>query len=205
MHLLRHFLVALLLFLGSTPVFDGLDAALLDRQSLSVWKSLFVVLTWRSASFSSFISFSTAFVTASSLSLAARLAYDVKPAVGRKAFLFSCQFLPAPCQRERQSHVAQRSYVPFFLIPPVCGALATCLVGSATVDMVELTCAERAAVSINWRIHDRTRKSIDHVTVHVGLIDKIMSACHRLTCYGRKTIRHVKAKRSPCWSRIITA
>lgn len=49
---------------------------------------------FRSASFSSFISNSRAFVACFSLSCSFRLAYEVCPAVGRKGFLGTCQFLP---------------------------------------------------------------------------------------------------------------
>lgn len=57
---------------------------------------LFIARTFLSSSFSSFISFSLAFIVASATRSLARFSYEVSPEPGRKAFLGACHCLPSP-------------------------------------------------------------------------------------------------------------
>lgn len=69
---------------------------------------LMVARTFLSSSFSSFISFSLAFMAASATLSFARFSYEVSPEPGRKAFLGACHCLPAPCRHVRVQSLYRR-------------------------------------------------------------------------------------------------
>jgi hypothetical protein len=93
-HLLAHLLVALALLLCRALCPDGLDSSLLHSQLDCFRQSCLSPRTCRSASFSSFSSFSFALTAASALRSSVRLSHDVRFARGRKGPLLSCHCLP---------------------------------------------------------------------------------------------------------------
>ena len=95
MHLFCHFFIALFLDFRRSLVFDRLYTpliAIFQHHVQGIWQAF--SYTCLSSSFSSFISFSFAFVAVIALRPAVRFSYEVCPDVGRKADFWACHCLP---------------------------------------------------------------------------------------------------------------
>jgi hypothetical protein len=121
MHLLGELLVSLALLLCGPLVLDSLYATL--EVNVSLWFVLVSshtrgFLTCRSSSFSSFISFSFAFMAAVASRSCVRFSYDLSPAPGRKAFRGACHCLPV----QKVQHEIPKGGRVIRLLPYHCGA-----------------------------------------------------------------------------------
>ncbi len=125
-HLHGQLFVALLLLLGGSSVLDPLDALLRAGEQKRPTPGAVDTRTCRSCSFSSFISFSFAFMVAWATRSFERWANELSPAVGRKGFRGACHCLPAPPSQPRPDVAASarggRERRPFFLRPSGFGA-----------------------------------------------------------------------------------
>ena len=97
-HLLRHLLISLLFLLCRSLIPDRLYSSLSHTRQVSSCTMLLPrenpKPTCRSASFSSFISFSLCLTASCTFRASTRFVQDERPAVGRKALLLSCHCLP---------------------------------------------------------------------------------------------------------------
>lgn len=141
-HLLCHLVVSFLFLLGGSAFLDPLDMGLLSVISIRTVTTSQCKLTWRSASFSSFSSFSCSLMASCCLRSSCLFANEVMPAAGRKGFLASCQFLPAGTPETLANEKIKKhgtwvsNIVPFFLMPLTgAGAVEGAVVA---VDMIKI-------------------------------------------------------------------